>query len=41
MRAQGLTQSATANGDFDRVGGIAIYKPAAPERQNTPEHRIV
>jgi predicted nucleic acid-binding protein len=41
MRAQGLTQLATANGDFDRVGGIAIYKPAAPERQNTPEHRIV
>ncbi len=24
MRAQGLTQLATANGDFDRVGGIAI-----------------
>jgi predicted nucleic acid-binding protein len=41
MRAQGLTQLATANGDFDRVGRIAIYKPAAPERQNTPEHCIV
>jgi uncharacterized protein len=41
MCAQGLTQLATANGDFDRVGGIAIYKPADLERQDTPEHRIV
>jgi len=41
MRAQGLTQLATANGDFDRVGGIAIYKPADLERQDTPEHRLV
>jgi predicted nucleic acid-binding protein len=37
MRAQGLTQLATANGDFDRVGGMTIYKPTdltedAPER---------
>jgi predicted nucleic acid-binding protein len=36
MRAQGLTQLATANGDFDRVGGIAIYKPTDLEGQDTP-----
>ena len=41
MRAQGLTQLATANGDFDRVGGIAIYKPADLELQDTLENRIV
>jgi hypothetical protein len=27
IRVQGLMQLATANGDFDRVGGTAIYKP--------------
>ena len=26
-REQGLTKLATANGDFDRVGGIEVYKP--------------
>ena len=41
MRAQGLTQLATANGDFDRVGGIAIYKPADLAQQDTPEHSLV
>ena len=41
MREQGLTQLATANGDFDRVGGIAIYKPTDLEGQATPENRIV
>jgi len=34
MHAQGLTQLATANGDFDWVGGIAIYKPADLEREH-------
>jgi hypothetical protein len=38
MREQGLTQLATANGDFDRVGGIEIYKPADLEGQDTPEN---
>ena len=41
MREQGLTQLATANGDFDRVGGIAIYKPTDLEGQATPENRMV
>jgi predicted nucleic acid-binding protein len=36
MREQGLTQLATANGDFDRVSGIEIYKPADLEGQDTP-----
>jgi predicted nucleic acid-binding protein len=27
MRAQGLTKVATANGDFDRVIGVTVYKP--------------
>jgi hypothetical protein len=36
MRAQGLTQLATANGDFDRVGGMALYKPTDLEGQDTP-----
>lgn len=27
MRARGLTKVATANGDFDRVSGMAVYKP--------------
>ena len=35
-RAQGLTHLASANGDFDRVGGIAIYKPTDLEGQDTP-----
>ena len=38
MREQGLTQLATANGDFDQVGGIAIYKPTDLEAQDTPAH---
>jgi hypothetical protein len=38
MREQGLTQLATANGDFDRVSGITIYKPADLEGQGTPEN---
>lgn len=41
MRAQGLTSLATANGDFDRVSGMAIYKPADLEQQDMPEHRVV
>jgi predicted nucleic acid-binding protein len=41
MREQGLTQLATANGDFDRVSGIAIYKPTDLEGQNTPENLSV
>jgi predicted nucleic acid-binding protein len=41
MRAQGLTNLATANGDFDRVGGIAIYKPTDLAGQDTPEKRSV
>lgn len=41
MREQGLTQLATANGDFDQVGGITIYKPTDLETQDTPEHSSV
>ena len=41
MREQGLTQLATTNGDFDRVGSITIYKPADLEGQDTPENLIV
>jgi len=41
MREQDLTQLATANGDFDRVGSIAIYKPTDLEGQDLPESRIV
>ncbi len=41
MRAQGLTQLATANGDFDRVGGMQIYKPTDLEAQGTSEHLLV
>jgi predicted nucleic acid-binding protein len=41
MREQGLTQLATANGDFDRVGGIAIYKPTDLEGQDTPTNLII
>jgi predicted nucleic acid-binding protein len=36
MREQGLTQLVTANGDFDRVGGMALYKPTDLEGQDTP-----
>jgi predicted nucleic acid-binding protein len=36
MREQGLTRLATANGDFDRVGGMTIYKPTDLE-EDTPE----
>ena len=38
---QGLTQLATANGDFDRVGGMTIYKPTDLEGQDTPENLSV
>jgi predicted nucleic acid-binding protein len=38
MREQGIVQLATANGDFDRVSGIEIYKPADLERQDAPEN---
>jgi predicted nucleic acid-binding protein len=41
MREQRLTQLATAYGDFDRVGGIAIYKAADLEGQDTPENPSV
>ena len=41
MREQGLTQLATANGDFDRLVGMTIYKPTDLEGQDTPENRIV
>jgi hypothetical protein len=40
MREQGLTQLATANGDFDRVGGMTIYKPTDLE-EATPENLSV
>jgi len=36
MREQGLTKLATANGDFDRVGGIEVYKPTDLEGEETP-----
>jgi len=36
MREQGIVQLATANGDFDRVSGIEIYKPDDLERQDAP-----
>jgi predicted nucleic acid-binding protein len=41
MRAQGLMHPATANGDFDRVGGIALYKPTDLEGQDTPANLSV
>jgi predicted nucleic acid-binding protein len=41
MRAQGLTHLAPANGDFDRVGSLAIYKPADLEGQVIPENLLV
>jgi predicted nucleic acid-binding protein len=41
MQEQGLTQLATANGDFDRVSGIEIYKPADLEDQDPPENLSV
>ena len=34
-REQRLTKLATANGDFDRLGGIEVYKPADLEEDNT------
>jgi len=36
MREQGLTKLATANGDFDRVGGIEVYKPTDLAGEDTP-----
>lgn len=41
MRARGLAQLATANGDFNRISGIRIYKPTDLEGQDTPDHLIV
>lgn len=41
MRAQELTQLGTANGDFDRVDGMQIFKPADLAGRDTPEHLIV
>jgi predicted nucleic acid-binding protein len=41
MREQGLTHLATANGDFDRVGGIATYKPTDLAGQDSPENLSV
>ena len=38
MREQSLIHLATANGDFDQIGGISIYKPADLESQNAPEN---
>jgi predicted nucleic acid-binding protein len=40
MREQGLTQLATANGDFDRVAGITIYKPT-DLKEDTPANLSV
>jgi predicted nucleic acid-binding protein len=36
MREQGLIKLATANGDFDRVGGIEVHKPTDLEGEDTP-----
>jgi predicted nucleic acid-binding protein len=36
MHEQGLTKLATANGDFDRVGGIEVHKPTDLEGEDTP-----
>jgi predicted nucleic acid-binding protein len=41
MREQGLTQLATADGNFDRVGSMAIYKPTDLEGHDTSENLIV
>ena len=35
MREQRLTKLATANGDFDRIDSIEVYKPADLEEDNT------
>jgi hypothetical protein len=41
MREQGLTHLATANGDFDLVGGIVTYKPTDLAGQDSPENLSV
>ena len=43
MRSLALTRMATANGDFDRVVGMQIYKPTDLEGRaaHTPERLIV
>ena len=41
MRQQGLTQLATANGDFDRVDGLIIYKPTDLAGPDPPAHLSV
>ncbi len=41
MQGQGITKLATANGDFDRVGSIEVYKPADLEGQDTSENPII
>ena len=35
MQEQGLTKLATTNGDFDRIGGIAVHKPTDLEGEDT------
>ncbi len=35
MREQGLTKLATANGDFDRIGGSEVSKSTDLEEENT------
>ena len=41
MREQGITHLATANGDCDRVGGIAVHKPTDLEGQDNPANLSV
>ena len=41
MPEQGLTQLATANGDFDLVDGLVIYKPSDLTGQDTPANLSV
>lgn len=36
MREHGLTKIATANGDFDRVSGITVYKPTDLKGEEKP-----
>ncbi len=36
MREQGLTKLATADGDFDHVSGLEVYKPSDLAGEDTP-----
>lgn len=36
MRSQGITKVATADGDFDKVGSIEVYKPTDLARREKP-----